>query len=75
MSVSDKIWYYMKPDKSKYGPYSEGELAALIKQEILGENDYIWMTDLEGWLKVGSSIYAFYLPKNAQPSIDSTLKL
>ena len=65
----------MKPDKSKYGPYSEGELAALIKQEILGENDYIWMTDLEGWLKVGSSIYAFYLPKNAQPSIDSTLKL
>lgn len=52
----------MKPDKKKYGPYSEEELIALIKQEILSENDYIWMTDLSGWLKVGNSIYAFYLP-------------
>lgn len=71
----DKIWYYMKPDKTKYGPYSEEELVLLIKQEILTENDYIWMTDLTGWLKVGNSIYAFYLPQNVRPTIDSTLDL
>ena len=31
----EKVWYYMKPDRSKYGPYSDDELAALIRQEIL----------------------------------------
>jgi len=60
----ERIWYYMKPDKSKYGPYSEGELVALIKQEILTKKDYIWMKDLKGWLKVENSIYAYYLPEN-----------
>jgi hypothetical protein len=70
----DKIWYYMKPDQKKYGPYSEEELIALIKQGILNENDYIWMTDLEGWLKVGNSLYAFYLPSNAKQNLDSTMQ-
>ncbi|NLH62863.1 MAG: DUF4339 domain-containing protein [Erysipelotrichaceae bacterium] len=70
----DKIWYYMKPDQKKYGPYAEEELIALIKQGILNENDYIWMTDLSGWLKVGNSLYAFYLPSNAKPNLDSTMQ-
>ncbi len=60
----DKIWYYMKRDKSKYGPYSEEELIALIQQGIIAENEYIWMTDLKGWLMVGNSIYSFYLPSD-----------
>jgi hypothetical protein len=58
----DKIWYYMKSDTTKYGPYSEEELTALIRQGILTGSDYIWMTDLTEWIKVADSIYAMYLP-------------
>jgi len=57
----DKVWYYMKSDREKYGPYSDGELVNLIKQEILGPDDYIWMTEMEGWVRVGDSVYSFYL--------------
>ena len=42
----DKVWYYMKSDRLKYGPYSDGEMIALIRQGILEEQDYIWMTYL-----------------------------
>ena len=59
----EKVWYYMKQDKSKYGPYSDAELAALIRQEILEGNDYIWMPEMAGWLKVRNSIYSFYMPQ------------
>ncbi len=62
----DKVWYYMKQDKSKYGPYSDAELAALIKQEILTADDYIWMPDMSGWLKVGNSIYSVYMPASEE---------
>jgi hypothetical protein len=68
----DKVWYYMKPDRNKYGPYSDQELIALIQQEILLAGDYIWMPDLKAWLKIGDSIYAFYLPEN-QPEIEDTI--
>ena len=57
----EKVWYYMKQDKSKYGPYSDAELAALIRQEILEGDDYIWMPEMAGWLKVRNSIYSFYM--------------
>ena len=53
----------MKQDKSKYGPYSDAELAALIRQEILEGDDYIWMPEMAGWLKVRNSIYSFYMPQ------------
>ena len=59
----EKIWYYMKPDRSKYGPYTDNELAALIHQGILSGNDYIWMTDMAGWLKISNSIYSGYMPE------------
>lgn len=62
--MMDKVWYYMKPDRKKYGPFNDIELIRLISQEILLETDYIWMPDLENWLKVGNSVYAFYLPAN-----------
>ena len=58
----DKIWYYMKSDRQKYGPYTDAELINLIKQGILTAEDYIWMPDLTNWLKIGNSIYAEYLP-------------
>ena len=59
----EKVWYYMRiSDRSKFGPYSDQELCALITQGILGEKDYIWMPSLKGWLKVGNSIYSVYLP-------------
>ena len=68
----DKVWYYMKRDRNKYGPYSDQELIALIQQEILMAEDYIWMPDLKSWVRVGTSIYSFYLPEN-QPTIENTL--
>lgn len=58
----EKVWYYMKQDKTKYGPYSDEELKALIRQEILTADDYIWMPDLSGWLRVGNSIYSIFIP-------------
>ena len=39
----EKVWYYMKKDKSKYGPYSDNELCALIHQGIIDANEWIWM--------------------------------
>ena len=47
----EKVWYYMKKDKSKYGPYSDNA------------NEWIWMPDMKGWLKVANSIYSVYLPE------------
>ena len=69
----DKVWYYMKPDRKKYGPYNDVELIRLISQEILVASDYIWMPDLENWLRVGNSIYAFYLPGN-QSILEDTIQ-
>jgi hypothetical protein len=60
-NTEEKIWYYARPDGSKYGPYTEEELIKLLKNGILGEKDYIWMTAFENWMKVGDSIYSFYL--------------
>ena len=68
----EKVWYYMKRDKNKYGPYSDQELIALIQQEILLAEDYIWMPDLKSWIRIGTSIYSFYLPEN-QPRIENTI--
>lgn len=63
----DEVWYYMKKEnKKKYGPYSDDELKALIRQEILSADDYIWMPDLSGWLKVGNSIYSIFIPGNEE---------
>ena len=71
----EKVWYYMKPDKSKYGPYSDAELAALIRQEILLEDDYIWMTEMTGWLKIKNSIYSIYLPtKEEEEDLEKTIE-
>lgn len=63
----EKVWYYMKSDRQKYGPYTDGEIIGLIRQGTLGAQDYIWMSYLEAWLNVGNSIYSIYLPnKNPQ---------
>ena len=37
----EKVWYYMKKDKSKYGPYSDNELCALIHQGIIDANEWL----------------------------------
>lgn len=66
----DKVWYYMKKDKSKYGPYSDKELCALIHQGIIDPDEYIWMTDMKGWLKVQNSIYSEYIPSDDENSLD-----
>ncbi len=59
----EKVWYYMRrADHSKYGPYSDHELAALIHQGILEADDYIWTPALKGWLRVGDTIYSAYMP-------------
>ncbi len=58
----EKVWYYMKPDRKKYGPYTDAEIISLIRHGILEEQDYIWMSYLDAWLNVGRSIYSVYLP-------------
>lgn len=58
----EKVWYYMKRDRQKYGPYTDGEIIALIQQGTLTAQDYIWMPYLDAWLNVGRSIYSIYLP-------------
>ena len=62
----DKVWYYMKPDMNKFGPYTDEQIISLIKNEILLSDDYIWMPDMENWLKIGDSIYSIYLPSENQ---------
>ena len=65
MSESEKLWYYNKDSEEKnYGPYTDDELVRLIRQKILGENDRIWMMDLEDWLKIGDTIYSTYIERN-----------
>lgn len=56
----DKVWYYTKGDGNKYGPYTDEELVKLIRQEILVEDDYIWMMDLDEWVRIGDTIYSVY---------------
>lgn len=58
----DKVWYYTEDGDKKFGPYTDEELAKLIQQGILTGSMYIWMTDLESWVKVSDSIYSVYLP-------------
>ena len=59
----NKVWYYTLDGEEKYGPFSDEELVKLMNQGILTGNHYIWMTDLDEWVKVEDSIYSFYLPK------------
>ncbi len=60
----NKVWFYMKADQKKNGPFSDEELVKLIKNDIIEENDMIWMTDLDEWIKVSDSIYSVYLPRS-----------
>ncbi|MBR3310665.1 MAG: DUF4339 domain-containing protein [Solobacterium sp.] len=59
----EKIWYYMNADKTKYGPFTDRELVGLIQHEILNEESWIWMPDMDNWVKIGNSIYSVYLPQ------------
>ncbi|MCH4014222.1 MAG: DUF4339 domain-containing protein [Solobacterium sp.] len=62
----DKIWYYMKADRTKYGPYTDHELANLISKGIVTEDDYIWMPDLANWIRLGDSIYSYYIRESSK---------
>lgn len=52
----------MNADKTKYGPFTDRELVGLIQHEILNEESWIWMPDMDNWVKIGNSIYSVYLP-------------
>ena len=56
----NKIWYYTKGDGNKFGPFTDEELIKLLKQEILTVDDYIWMMDLDEWIKIGDTIDSEY---------------
>ncbi|MBR2825137.1 MAG: DUF4339 domain-containing protein [Solobacterium sp.] len=60
----NKIWYYTKGDGNKFGPFTDEELIKLLKQEILTVDDYIWMMDLDEWIKIGDTIYSEYCKKD-----------
>lgn len=63
LNNTEKVWFYTKGDGQKYGPYTDVELVKLIQQEILVDDDYIWMVDLDHWIEIGNSIYSVFLPK------------
>ena len=61
---SEKLWYYNKAGETgKVGPFTDEELIRLIWQGILSGDDYIWMVDLDEWLKLGDTIYSSYIEK------------
>lgn len=62
-SAEEKVWYYAKPDGSKFGPYTDTELIKLLENGILTKDDYIWMTEFENWINIGNSIYSYYLER------------
>lgn len=62
----DKVWYYMKQDQSKYGPYTDREFANLISKGIVEAQDWIWMPDLPNWMKLKDTIYSFYITENSE---------
>ena len=61
INAEEKLWYYAKPDGSKFGPYSDEELVKLLRNGILTKDDFIGMVDFENWMNVGNSIYSYYL--------------
>ena len=65
----DKIWYYSKGTGENFGPYTEEEISRLLEQRILTEDDYIWTSVLDDWLRIGDSIYSFYLPEDEPENI------
>ncbi len=60
-AAMDKVWYYMKSDRQKFGPFSDDELVGLIRNGILEGKDFIWMPDLEGWLRIEDTIYSVFI--------------
>ena len=59
----NKIWYFLRvEDEKKFGPCTEEELIHLLQRELIKPQDYIWMADLDNWMKVSDSIYSEYLP-------------
>lgn len=55
--------WYTRRNGQKEGSFSDRELAALIRQEILCEDDEIWTMQMQNWMKIKESVYRFYLPK------------
>ena len=57
----NRIWYYMKKDRTRHGPFTEEELIGFLQDGTIEPDEYIWMQDLSAWLKVCNSIYSFYI--------------
>ena len=53
----EEVWIVKGIDKK----YSDEELVKLIKQGILGADDYIATKELNKWVKISDSIYQYYL--------------
>lgn len=62
----------MRADRQKFGPYTDEELVKLIRQEILTEDDWIWMPDMDSWLRVGDSVYSAYIPMTEDSTEETT---
>ena len=54
-------WYYIKEQK-RYGPVTEAELLALIKDGRLGPADYVWRPGLDSWPRAGELVELFPPP-------------
>ena len=53
----EEVWIVKGIDQK----YSDEELVKLIKQGILGADDYIATKELNKWVKISDSIYQYYL--------------
>ncbi|MCR4951564.1 MAG: DUF4339 domain-containing protein [Solobacterium sp.] len=57
----DKVWYYMKNNGQKIGPFNDEELVSLIRNGILEKEDSIWMTELDKWHRLENTVYSVFL--------------
>ncbi len=61
--MEDRVWYYVKADRMKHGPYTDEELVGLLQKGTVEADDLIWMEDLKNWLRAGDSIYGIFIPQ------------
>lgn len=62
--MSNGAGFYYRNKQKKEGAFSEAEFIRLIQNEIIEPDDEFWMLDMENWMRLGDSIYSFYLKPN-----------
>ena len=57
--MASKIWKI----KGYEGSFTDEEIIMLIKSGRLSSDDCLTTKDIKGWIRIGDSIYQYYLKK------------